>query len=611
MKDLKNLSADEMARLKQVYGAKACGADTFGQPRILYVRELSAFERQFFGRRFVSPYLFEQTLYKVRGKLLPNKLNRAIREMVATSEAFRSNYVDFCDRSLCVIFDSRPDFPLPNYRNLEQTDEEDLDAAMKQAMATDMREKFDLVHGNLARFSVFHTGKDEYAILVTVARLIADSFDVATLLRSAMEDIPYKPLATQKKLSENYLMSDSVKDYWRRIFADFPPPTALPYSKENKEIEYNQKSFRLAIPAALSSDLRREAKNNRSMLMALFLTAWGITLGQADSDKEIGLCLLLPEDSGAGGVRIVPIRYGLAQAGTCGQAVNAMFQKILVSRSYAKFGWSGLNEVAPEQGEFFDHFLSFADFFEENTGYTQTAGTPSGNIVMKNAYDSQGMPLSVYFHDNGGNISVSFLYDEEYFQPRGIPKLASRYLLTLLRLLTDWNLSAVQFSARMAERIERQEKDEIEKAQESRAALQDTISKIPFLQGATLGTLQEFLQWASTTTYFEGDRIFGKEIEENILLVSKGVLQRNMDAGDGWYNMLDLVGENEWINETALLRERSSHVAAEVISEEATLVRIPVDKMQEILSEKPEIKDRLLQHVLSEMEKYQKRWVQS
>lgn len=123
--------------------------------------------------------------------------------------------------------------------------------------------------------------------------------------------------------------------------------------------------------------------------------------------------------------------------------------------------------------------------------------------------------------------------------------------------------------------------------------------------------MQDFLPVSKLVTYFEGDRIAGKYLEENLLFVAEGLLQRSMDAGDGWYNLLDLVGKNEWVNETTLLDNRTSHMAAEVLSAEARIVAVPLDKMRSVLRVEPEIKDKLLQHVLVEMEKYQKRWVRS
>ncbi|MBQ7479280.1 MAG: hypothetical protein IJT01_10380 [Selenomonadaceae bacterium] len=596
--------------MKRAYATGGCGEDRPGLAHILYVRELTASEQELFGRRFVSPYLFEQTLYKVRGKLLPNKLNLAVRGMTKASEALRANYVTLGERNLCVVFDSRPDLPLPTYRNLEQVDEEDMDAVLRQAMAADMREPFDIVSGSLVRISVFHTGEGEYAVLVTAARLVAGGIDVAALLRSAMEGVPYKASADPQVPAARDQLKDSVKDYWRRVFTDFPPRMPLPYSQERKGEEYRQKSYRLAIPANLLSDLRREAKTNRLMLVALFLTAWGLALEQGEAETERALCILMPEETGE--LRIIPLRYVSDPEETCGQAVNRVFQKILVSRPYAKFGWQGLDEVAPEQGELFHHFLSFADFLGADTNYARTAGTPTGSMVMRNAYDALGMPLSVYFHDNEGNAAVSFRYDDGAFRPEGVPALASRYLLALSELLTDWNLPLSAFRQRLAERIAKHETATLEKAQESRAVLQHILSRLTLLQGLMKeGTLQDLMRVASMTQYFEGDRIYGRDMEENILFVAQGVLQRSMDAGDGWYNMLDLVGENEWINETAFLEKRTSHIAAEVISEEATIVRIPLGKMYDVFRDKPEIKDRMLQHILCEMEKYQKRWVQN
>lgn len=610
-KNKREPSPTEMTELKRLYGYAATEDVMPGKAHIGYVRELSEYEREFFGRRFVSPYFFEQTLYKVQGNLLPQKFNRAIREMVEKTETLRCNYVTIEGRNLCVVFDRRNEDPFPHYYNLEHIATEELDDALKQYMEADRREPFDLAYSNLLRFAVFHTGSDEYAVLVTASRLIVESIDIAALCHAAMSGTQYEPSAASKVLPEQNILAASVKNHWQRVFTNFPAPPVIPYRQPSEGKAYRQKSFRLALPAALMSDLNREAKVNRVMLTSLLLTTWGLTIKQVNPNKEISLCLLMPDKTEPGAVRTFPLRFSFLPGNTCEQMVNATFHELLVSRPYAKFGWSGLTEVAPQQGSLFNHFLSFYDFFDSGAGYTKTKATPSGNIAMSNIWDSQGMSLGLYFRDNGETVSIVFIYDEEQFVYQGIPKLAKRYLLTMSQLLTDWHLPAVKFMERLTVRITLQEEAEREKKMENRAVLQDAVSKIPFLQGISAGTLQDFLPVSQLVTYFEGDRIADKYMEENLLFVAEGLLQRSMDAGDGWYNLLDLVGKNEWVNETTLLDNRTSHMAAEVLSEEATIVAIPLDKMRSVLRVEPEIKDKLLQHVLAEMEKYQKRWVHS
>ncbi|MBR2214367.1 MAG: hypothetical protein IJ849_01255 [Selenomonadaceae bacterium] len=606
----------EQAALKTNYGIVTMGDVVSGKRSFLYARELTGEESQFFGRRSVSPYFFEQTLYKVQGKLLPNKLNMAIGKMVAQTDALRANYLTVEGHALCVVFAEREDLPLPLYRNLEHEDGEEQEASLKKLREADMRETFDLAKGNLVRFAVLHTGENEYAVLVTAARLIADSFDVAALLRAAMEGVSYAPQTKLDRAKNIGSLAAPIREYWRRVLTDFPSPTTIPYAQEANHGAYRQKSFRLALPADLMSELRREAKSNRLMLLAILETAWGLVLKQFSPESGIALCLLVPErqlpgKEGSGAFNLIPSRLDLPGEETCEQLVHGAFQQFIVARPYAGFDWSGLSELTDKRESLFNHFLSFYDFLTEGTSYARCRATPEGQLVEHTAWDAQGMGLGIYFRDDDETVSATFLYDEGQFAKEGIPRLAKRYLLTLQQMLTDWNLPSAAFLERLTERLEAQRALEQATVAQPRNILQDVLSKLAFLQGATLGTLQQLMRIASLKTYFEGDRLAKEEMVGNLLFVAEGSLVRSMDAGDGWYNMLDLVGKNQWLNETALLHESTSHLSAEVLSEEATIVFLPLEAMLSVLRAEPDVKENLFQHVLSEMEKYQKRWVQN
>ena len=55
----------------------------------------------------------------------------------------------------------------------------------------------------------------------------------------------------------------------------------------------------------------------------------------------------------------------------------------------------------------------------------------------------------------------------------------------------------------------------------------------------------------------------------------------------------------------------SAKSAAEVISEEARIVAVPVDDFEAVLGGEPQIMRRFLLHALKEMEKYERRWAET
>ena len=123
--------------------------------------------------------------------------------------------------------------------------------------------------------------------------------------------------------------------------------------------------------------------------------------------------------------------------------------------------------------------------------------------------------------------------------------------------------------------------------------------------------VQLFIRDAKVSTHFEGDRIADKEIEENLVFVVKGKVARYLETGDGWYNALDIKSENTWINEIVLLPDHRCRLSAEVLTDQAVLLTVPLLVMQRLLNGSPRLSQNVIQHILRQMERYQKLWMQS
>jgi len=86
---------------------------------------------------------------------------------------------------------------------------------------------------------------------------------------------------------------------------------------------------------------------------------------------------------------------------------------------------------------------------------------------------------------------------------------------------------------------------------------------------------------------------------------------RSIELGDGWYYTLDIQKEGSWLNETAMLPDRKSELALEVLTERAVILTIPLNKAQTIMEKTPLMARSIIQYVIRQMEKYQRLWIQS
>ena len=595
------LSKSEQEILNQIYGNQLNGRTGYNPNEIIHIEELDDDEKQLFDKNnLMSANQFVQKLYKISGYLIPLRFNLAVSNLINNTKEMKMNYCQVDNRTLKVFFKQNQKMPEIIYRNLENSS--DINSTLKNIIEADMRQNFDLRHDSLIRFSVFHTADKEYAVLVTLSKLIENSFDMKNFFREVM-NLKILPLTKKESKIKIDEISDSIKNYWSKILENMPTLPLLPYSSISRGL-YRQKAYHFIIPADIMSDLREKAKSNKMMLMAIFESAWAIMLQEFNNSQDIVFATLLPSKTGEN-VNMIPFRLKINDQLVIQDIINKQFKQLIISQPYASI------QIIEPQGKHFDHFLSFTDFLRDELLYSETKAEPDGQLILQNSWNSQSKKLGLYFHYSDNVTSISALYDETKFKINFGEMLSERYILILKQMLTDWNLDYKKFIDRLSTRLERINTEENIAAKNFTAYLQNFISQLKLLQGINEGTLQQILKMSKVETYFEGDRISGSKIDQNVIFVIEGKLVRSIETNDGWYKTLDIIKENAWANETVLLEKQKTKMSAEVLTEKAILMLIPFEDMKQLLVEFPDVKHKILQHILSQMEKYQRLWIQS
>ena len=616
------LPENETDLLKTLYGAQPKDDSGFSVNKILYVRELTEYEKNLFaGRSFLSSNFLTQALYKLKGVLVPLRFNRVLRDMVIRSEILRTNYYQGMNGSMAVVFQERAMLPQVDYRNMEELAVDEIDSTLRKLMEADMREGIDLRRGHLIRFSVYHTAQDEYAVLVTMAQIIMDRVDIKSILRELMG---LEPEVQQETSGYSGTLSSgtnaAILEYWTKMLRDLPPPSVVPYTRNTKGQLSRQQVYRKRIPPDIMSDIRELAKSNKMMLMAILQMAWGFLLQESNACKDVLFCLVVPDrraaegkSSGLGGsFRMIPVRCKSSDDLSVKKLVGQQFQQLVVSQPYSGIDLETLQKITGNRKSLFDYFLSFYDFMMEEQAYSDVKALPEGALVLRNSWDAGGSRLGVYFRYEEQGISFSLMYDERRFAPMGGRLLAQRYLRVLQQVITDWNLSYPEFMQNLKRRISMDSEGESAyRKQDEFAQLQDALSRVRLFQESGHGLIQNFRNMAKLETRFEGDRISGDDIDNNFVFISRGRVARNIDMGNGWYNALDILKDGAWVNETVLSFKRESNISAEVLTEEAEILMIPVPAMRDFLKGAPDFRECILQHILRQMEKYQRLWMQA
>ncbi|MBR4383842.1 MAG: hypothetical protein IKP64_09825, partial [Selenomonadaceae bacterium] len=554
------------------------------------------------------------TLYKVSGNVNPMKFNVAVNRILNDSENLRANFCNVGTRTIKVIHPQSVVRPEVVFRNVAEADDDELNEIFTRLLEADMRREFDLRHDCLIRFSVFKTSESDFAVLVTVAQLISDSFDGEKffgIIADRVDEIKPKGSANSEETLTKIFDSKAVREYWEKVLNNAPPMSKLPFERKANVGMYRQKAYRAKIPVDILSDLRGRAQSNQVMLTAILQSAWGFMLQTSNKRRDCLFCQILSENQRAEkfSLNMIPVRLIGDNNSTVEKIVKNQFRQLVVSQPYSRVDWEDLQNLSTRK--LFDHFLSFRDFRASEFDYVNAKSDPFGNVVLRNSWDAQGMKLGAYFRYSEKNLALTFLYDERQFASGGVEKLCELYNLVLKQMLVDWNVKFSTFAENLSRRMETETDTEKISAEENRKKIRDYLSQLPILQGRYEGTIGLFDGQSEISTFYEGDRISGDVLEQKFIFVVGGKLARSVDTGDGWYNPIDIVKRNDFVNPTNLLEKRRLTISAEVLTEQADLLMIPHNVLLEAFNNNPEIARGLIQYALTQMEKYQALWLQS
>ena len=607
------LTSEEMSIINQTYGRQFMGNVGYGSNQIEKILELTPEESRFFSHKhFISPYFAIQTLYKIQHEITPFRFNRVVHDMIKEEEFLRTNFCEIKDRIVKVIFAERRTAPELVYRTLGQTyDDEEIDETLTKIMEADRRVSFDLKRGHLIRFTVLKTGDTEFAIIVTMPQIIAPHFNERNFFDAVAEIRPYKHEKKSAPPSQPQHIETAIRDYWGRVLKDLPSMPTLPYTKPSNA-PFNPKVFRENIPPDILSDLREKAQSNRVMLMSILQSAWGFFLQSMRNFNDVIFCQFSPNTKGENfSLNVIPVRQKSSGTMTVDQIITQQFRQLVVSQPYGFSDWDLLQTLT--KGRTFDHFLSFVDFKgTPSKTYTETAANDMGVMVTSNSWDPQGMKLGVYFQYTSNTLSLTFLYDAHRFFKNIGERFAKIYNVVLRQMLVNWHAPFSEFIKKLSQKIKSEMENDQDVANvDDKKFIADFIIKNPILQGTGKGVVSFFADGARLLTKFEGDRIYGDILDENLIFVVEGKLARSLDTGDGWFKALDIISKGGWLNENVLLDKKRTTISAEILTEQAQILLIPLDKAESLFITHPDAIKPFLKHILKQVEKYQLLWIES
>ena len=291
-----------------------------------------------------APLAFnEAVVLDFEGALDSGALKRALATIWARHDAFRLGFA--ADGRSQTLQDA---LPLP----LREPDFSAADAAQRLDAFCDeqMHIPFDLTRAPLVRFALIRLGERRHALHVIMHHLVMDGWSLAVFvgeLESAYNAFvagrePQLPVA-ESFLA--YVLAERARrahnaaqlDYWRRQYADLPPPLDLPGARPHTQTpDFAANTERHAFPAALTAALRREARQRGVTLYALLLTGFGVFIARlcGQHDFTIGIPFAGQALGGSGaligdGVNTLPMRLRIDPDRDFGELANVVHAALL------------------------------------------------------------------------------------------------------------------------------------------------------------------------------------------------------------------------------------------------------------------------------------------
>ena len=604
------MSREDKERLREAcgIGRSVLAAD------IEAVEPLAEDEQQFFDEKgFISPYFSVQRIYKVRGKISPMHFNRTIFSAFATEKSLKSGYCPLASGWVKVVFKNRREQPEIIYRNLIQQGmgEDELDASLAKWAEAERRRPFDISREPLVRFLVVRTANSDFALVVTGLGLAVRHLNMAKIIVESQEydytgsmEAPLPEMAQERKE-----ISAAIMNYWHKVLENLPAKPELPGFRASSE-NFSQSGFRVVVPAE-TTQLLKNIGGETSKMMGLLYMAWGLFLQSVNETRDTYFLLL--SDEGQGGQQtnlgMIPVRLKCPLQETVASAAARLAKQLSLSSPFSCFESRGLWTLLGERRGLFDHFLNFHAFTGRGVNYARTEGTFTGVLVYNQSWDAQGLPLGIYFQYVEGGISLSILYNRYSFSETALGELCKRYLLTLHTMLLHMDHKVASFEESLRKRLEFQLQEKMEDTSSKNVI--SYIMELPFFEEISQEKLYKLARAAKVRTFFENDQIIMKHELGLVFFLLEGRVARLMDPGSGWYSMLDVAKEGRILNETVIMEHCKSSIMGEVVSERAKVLAVPLPHLMDLGAVSYILRKRFFLHVMGEMEKYQRRWVNS
>lgn len=274
----------------------------------------------------------ESVSLRLHGPLVVDALRQAAAGLVDHHEALRTTFAPL-DGRVCVAARGVLDFTLDDLNALDATGRS---AQLRQALADEVSQPFDLEAGPLVRFRLFRLADDEYHLTLTAHHIICDGWSMAVLLEDlaasysafvrgdqpAQPRQPFRDHVEWQLTPEARAAQTQAEAYWLRRLEGELPALELPLDHPRPAARsYRADRLDYPLPPELVARLKAVGARAGASFLHLLLSAYAVFLQRLTGQRDlvIGVPAAGQSVSGLGRVvghcvNLLPIRCRVAAA---------------------------------------------------------------------------------------------------------------------------------------------------------------------------------------------------------------------------------------------------------------------------------------------------------
>lgn len=601
------LSAFEREQVVQVYGSQPESEKGPKCPRpVQEVRTLTAWEESVFdGQALVSPQYCIQILYKIRGEIERNELQKALNQLLEDNEELRIHYLPLgWNEKLHKLVFQKMTLDI-RYRNMENIADDSIDRFLKKLMVDDREKGFDMSKEPLLRLTLIKTPRRTSAVLLTQSRLIASQWNAHKLFADALDLVMVgknRPDVWPEPPKE---IPTVVTSYWQALLKNLPAVPDLPGYMGSLR-RYKKRVHTVTLPVNLMKQLYEKSNGNKRMMIAILQTAWGLFLQQVNFRMDTYYCLIMPdsishlENATFTGhiLHPMPIRLTCEEHNKLKDIVSGQFRQMITSQSFACSRMKELLAPIGDTEEMFPVYLNFQNFMIDSKNYSESPSASDGHVVAVSSWDAEKLDFVIYFTTENGRVNISYEGNAYCFDANGIELLARNYETSLQALLELWE----EKQYRYARKVQQVLNGEANNKMERHVRIQENLNMFSAISGFSSlprGCGKKLAALAELKIYFSGDEISEQDQKGNLLFLTRGKVEHTLSFG-GSESMTAITDKASWLNESILIAGYRYTEGLKVLSEQAHVLMVPLSKLQ---TDK-ELLPQMLMYALQSVWKY-------